>query len=66
MHDIGLKALAMLCTGRTTSAALGSQDHRHTNLSTKHIPDLCRLIGQLVHRHANEIDIHQFRHRAQT
>jgi hypothetical protein len=62
VHDIGFKTLGMLGTRRPPGAALGSEHHGNADLAAEHVADFRRLIGKLVHRHAEEVDIHELGH----
>jgi hypothetical protein len=55
VHYPGLEALRVLRAGRAAGAALRAQYHRHADLPAEHVAYLGGLVGELVHRHAEEV-----------
>jgi hypothetical protein len=45
--------------------ALGAEHNRHPGLPARHVADLGRLVGQLVHGHGRKVDVHILDHRPQ-
>ena len=51
----GLHALGMLCSAAAGRTVGRTQDQGHLGLAAEHVADLCHLVEDLVHGHADEV-----------